>query len=663
MAASDERALARATSPNFADAPTPLGRYRVLLVLLIAYLAIGALTRVLLWFVFSQGQHVTALRLIVAVLPIGALNDAIEMVYLLVPASLALCFSPRRLYSSKAGLRSVGVLSGLVIFGMIYLAMMETLFFDEFNARFNLVAVDYLIYPTETLGNLRDTYPLAAISAGLALLSLLLGWTLWRWLQPDAEIAPPRFRTRLIIFALHLALLAVVSSATRADSLEIFDNRVANELADNGAAGFFSAFRSQQLKYPQFYKTIDPDKADRLLRADLARGGAPFSSNDPATVTRTFAARAGGYGKLNVVIITEESLGAAFIGSYGDTRGLTPNFDALAKTGLLFTHAYATGTRTVRGLEAISASFPPIPSESIIKRPGYENVTTWGEIMNKFGYQSSFLYGGFGSFDNMNAYFAGNGFAISDRREIRHPVFANIWGVSDQDLFRHAVGYFDACALAGKPFFSIIMSTSNHKPFTFPPGIPGVLPAHGGRKAGARYADDALGKFFAAASAHAWYRNTLFVIVADHGARVYGAADVPLHSYEIPLLIIAPGRLAPGRIDTLTSQLDIAPTVMGLLGLPYEAPFFGQDVLHWHGGERTLLFNHNHDVALLRQGELAVLGLNRAAEVQSYFRRSGPSSPEVDDFHPAPYDSDLVELAVAYYQNGYRLFRQPGGVR
>ncbi|MFT4047470.1 MAG: LTA synthase family protein [Solimonas sp.] len=644
-------------------APRSLGRYRVLLTLLIAYLAIGAITRIVLWSVFSHGEHVGLARLLAAVLPLGALNDLIESVYLLAPVGCALWLAPWRLFATPRGLRLVGIGSGAVIYGMLYLAVMEYFFFDEFNARFNLVAVDYLIYPTEVIGNIRDAYPVGTISAALAVLTALLCRGLWRWIEPAPEQKAPGFAARSGVFALHVVAIAAAVGLVRADTLNLFDNRVANELADNGLANFFSAFRTNQLEYPEFYRTIDVARANELLRADLARGGVPFKSDDPATVTRAFPARPDGLGKLNVVVVTEESLGAEFIGAYGDTRGLTPRFDALAKQGLLFTHAYATGTRTVRGLEAISASFPPIPSESIIKRPGYENVVTWGEVLQQQGYQTSFVYGGYGTFDNMNAYFSGNGFAISDREEIPHPKFANIWGVSDEDLFLHAVDYYDARAKEGKPFFSIIMSTSNHKPYTFPAGVPGVPVKGGGRNAGARYADYAIGRFFDEAASHDWFKNTVFVIVADHDARVYGAADVPLHSYEIPLLIVAPEHLQPQRVDTPASQMDIAPTVMGLLGLGYEAPFFGQDVLHWNGGPRTLLFNHNHDVAVLRQGELAVLGLNRAVDVQSYHRKAGSSSRDVDDFHPAPFDADLVDLGVAYYQNGYRLFTQPGGVR
>src|SRR3546814_16978368 len=115
---------------------------------------------------------------------------------------------------------------------------MEYFFFDEFNARFNLVAVDYLIYPTATLGNIRDTYPLGAISSGLIALTLLTAWALWRWLKPEPENVASGFARRSGIFAMHLAVVVALLFVVRAVSVEIFGNRVATQLADNSPSNF-----------------------------------------------------------------------------------------------------------------------------------------------------------------------------------------------------------------------------------------------------------------------------------------------------------------------------------------------------------------------------------------------------------------------------------------
>jgi len=649
----------RRTGDSGVASPWRLGRYRILIILLAVYLTIGAGLRVLLWSLFASDE--VPLSRLLQSLPLGLVNDLIESVYLFLPMTIALWLLPQRFFSGRRRTPLLLLTVSVVLFTMLYLAGLEYFFFEEFNARFNLVAVDYLIYPTEVIGNIRETYPVGLISAGLALAAILLTAVLWPWLRDTAQAEPSAhgFRRRGLIALAHTAFVVFLVVAVPVNALTPFQNRVANELAANGAASFFVAAKTNQLDYKTYYRTGDDVALWRQLRPELERSGERFVDPVPPNLQRNFPANPQGLGKLNVVVIAEESFGAEFVGVLGNDRGLTPEFDALSQQGLLFTNAYATGTRTVRGLEAISASFPPIPSESIVKRPGNEGIVTWGEVMSGLGYHTSFLYGGYGTFDNMNAYFGGNGFALSDRRDIPDPKFANIWGVSDEDLFAHAIDYYDARAAEGKPFFSIVMSTSNHKPYTFPEGIPGIQSSGGGRSAGVKYADYALGQFFKQARQHPWFANTVFVVVADHGARVYGAAEIPLHSYEIPLLIYAPGLIAPQKNDGLISQIDIAPTVMGLLGLEYDAPFFGVDALREHKEPRNLLFNHNHDVALLRDGRLAILGLNKSAQVTRYVRSERPYKRHGGEvFEPQPQDPDLLNLATAYYQLAYELFKR-----
>ena len=628
-------------------------RFRPLAILGAAYLLVSAALRAGLWLRFGTEAGVAPGQLPL-VLALGAINDAVEGLYLFAPLALYLAALPQRWYDSAPQRRLLAAASGVTLFGMLFLGAMEYYFFEEFDARFNRVAVDYLVTPHEVLGTLYESYPVVAVALGAALGALGLGLLLWPQLRRGMEQPSPP-RQRAAVAAAQLGALALAVAFYPTDRLGVFDNRVTNELVANGSSSFFRALRTNHLNYAAFYQTGDPGRMLGLLRADLATAGGALVH--PGGVTRRFAARPDGLGRLNVVVLAEESLGAEFVGAYGDRRGLTPEFDALAREGLLFARTYASGTRTVRGLEAISASLPPIPGDSVVKRSGNAAVVTWGEVMQGLGYHASFLYGGYGYFDNMNDYFAANGFEVRDRADIPSPSFANIWGVADEDLFRHALDYFDARAGEGRPFFSIVMSTSNHKPYTFPPGIPGVPEAGGGREAGVRYADFALGQFFREAKKRDWYDDTLFVVMADHGARVYGAAEIPLYSYEIPFLVLAPGRLAPRRVEALTAQIDLAPTVLGLLGLPYEAPFFGRDVLHYPDPRRVLLFNHNQNVALYRGDELAILGLHKTA--LSVIHRTDPARPrkDRDRYERIPEDDALVELATAYYQVGAGMFQ------
>ncbi|MFP5305846.1 MAG: LTA synthase family protein, partial [Gammaproteobacteria bacterium] len=583
------------------------------------------------------------------------LNDLVESVYLLLPLSLFLALSAHG-GAWRRSLLAAGVWT--MVAGMLFVAASEYFFFEEFASRFNLVAVDYLIYPTEVIGDIRDEYPVGPLLAAIAIIAAVATRLLWPYLQSHLQATPSRAH-RLATLAAHASLAAAITALWTTDALALSGNRAANELTANGPARFFAALASNHIDYPAFYRTVDAQTAIERLTADLGRGGGHFVDPAGADLTRRFDANPAGLGRLNVVVLVEESFGAGFVGAYGDTRGLTPEFDRLAREGLLFTRAYATGTRTVRGLEAVSASLPPIPSESIVKRPHNEDIATWGKVMNRLGYRSSFLYGGYGAFDNMNHYFGSNGFAILDRAQMPKPQFANVWGMSDEDLLRNAVEYFDAQARQDAPFFAVVMSTSNHKPFTFPDGVDGVPARGGGRSAGVRYADHAIGEFMRAAKQRPWFRGTLFVLVADHDARVYGRTEIPLNTYEIPLLLYAPAHLAPGRVDTPTSQIDVAPTVLGLLGLAYEAPFFGQDVLAWpKDAPRTLLFNHNHDVAALSGDRLCILGLRKTAKCQHYERLPGPPSGQTTQLSEVPDDPALIELAVAYYQTAYEQFTQ-----
>lgn len=634
-------------------APLSLHRFRPLAILAGTYLLASAAVRAVLWLRFGTEAMVPAWQL-APVLALGTVNDAVEMLYLFAAFTLYLAVLPQRWYDSAPQRVVLAAGTAVALFGMLFLGVMEYFFFEEFDARFNRVAVDYLVSPHEVLGNIYESYPVVPIAAAAALGAAALFAVLWPRLRRGMAVATPA-RQRGAVLAGQLAALLLAIALYPTDLLGVFDNRVANELVANGSSSFFRALRTNHLNYAAYYPTGEPRRMLELLRRDLASAGGTLVH--PDGVTRRFAARPGGLGRLNVVVLAEESFGAEFVGAYGDRRGLTPEFDALARDGLLFTRTYASGTRTVRGLEAISASLPPIPGDSVVKRSGNGAVVTWGEVMQALGYQTSFLYGGYGYFDNMNAYFAANGFAVSDRADIPSPSFANIWGVADEDLFRHALGYFDERARSGQPFFSIVMSTSNHKPYTFPPGIPGVPEQGGGREAGIRYADFALGQFFREARKRDWYKDTLFVVIADHGARVYGAAEIPLYSYEIPFLVLAPGRLAPRRVEALTAQIDLAPTVLGLLGLPYEAPFFGRDVLHHPDPRRVLLFNHNQSVALYRGDELAILGLHKSALSVVHRLDPGRARKDRDRYERIPDDRALIDLATAYYQVGSGMFQ------
>lgn len=626
-------------------------RFRLLLALGAASLLIGALLRAWLSWQFGIPAGVPAASM-PAILAGGLLNDAIVALYLLAPLAAYTALLPDRWYRSRINRTVLVTGTWLALFALSFLAIAEYCFFEEFDARFNLVAFDYLAYPTEVVGDVWTEYPVSwAALAAAALASAGLRWIRRR--VGDGSERAVTFRQRLKPFALHASLAALALACWPTDILSLASNRVTNELVQNGLSSFMRAATTNEIDYYANYRSADARENLELIGHALERGGGRLTHLAEGRLDRAYAGRADGLGRLNVVLVSSESFGAEFSRLYGSDRDLTPNFDAYAEQGIWFSNAYASGTRTVRGLEAFTSSIPPIPTVSILRRPGNEHIATWGDVMRSFGYRTSFLYGGYGYFDNMNHFFGSNGFETVDRRSIDRVRFENIWGVSDEDLFDHALGHLDALHAAGSPFFTIIMTTSNHKPFTFRPGLGhlGIPPEGGGRAAGVRYADHALGRFLADAKDHAWFDDTVFVVAADHGARVYGAEQIPLKTYEIPLMIYSPAHIRPRRVDSLMTQIDLAPTVLGLLGLPYEAPFFGQDALSTPPEHRVALFNHNHDVAIYRDGRMVVFGLRKSVHTYRY-------DVAADRYEPAPRDPELERLGIAYFQTAYELFEQ-----
>lgn len=622
-------------------------RFRPLLTVLAWYFAIGLLLRAALWWSFGRTAGVSDVAFFGTAV-VGVVADAVQGLYLLAPFAIVAWLLPDRAFRSRVMRSTMLTTSGLFFFGFTFLAAVEYFFFQEFDSRFNLVSVDYLLYPTEVVGDIWSAYPVVTVAMIVALLSAATVAVLRRPLLAGTQAATT-LRARTGVFVAYALLLGVAIATIDKDHFDFSTNRVTNEIAANGAGSFFNALRTSEIDYHAYYVTREPAANLRTLRAALAQGDGRFLDSG---LDRAFPARADGLGRLNVVVVVSESFGAEFSRAYGGERDWTPLFDKYSKQGLKFTNMYASGTRTVRGLEAITASIPPIPSTSILHRPGNAGIANWGSVMRHLGYSASFFYGGYGQFDDMNAFFAGNGFEVADRRAIEGPVrFENIWGVADEDLYDMALRRFDTLSQDGKPFFAIVMNTSNHKPYTFRDGVPGVKPAGGGRESGVRYADYAQAYLLREAAKHRWFDDTLFVIVADHGARVYGREDIPLKTYRIPMLFYSPKHLAPGHIDTLTTQIDVAPTVLGLLGLPYSAPFFGEDVRHTPPGDRVAFFSHNHDVALYRDGELALLGLKKAVKNLRY-------DAATNSYSPAPADPALDSLAVAYYQTAYEMFRQ-----
>jgi phosphoglycerol transferase MdoB-like AlkP superfamily enzyme len=586
---------------------------------------------------------------------LGTAYDLAAALWWAVPFGILLAILPTRFFE----LTWARVLAHLALVAMLYFllfgAVAEWVFWDEFGVRFNFIAVDYLVYTKEVIGNIRESYPMPAIYVALLVVTVgvyaLVARTGWitRWLNAASSAARSRWQSAT---GWTVALL-LVGAGLQQSYIPNFSNTYNREIAKDGLWSLFAAFWSNQLEYDRFYPTMPDDAAFKRMHELLARDGSKSLTANSHDLLR-LVRHEGPAQTLNVIQITVESLSADFLSGFNRASRLMPNMEEIAQKSLVFEQFYATGTRTDRGMEALTLSVPPTPGRSLVKRPNNEHLFSLGSVFRSRGYETAFIYGGFGYFDNMNYFFGKNGYRVVDRTRVSKNdiTFANVWGACDEDLYRWAMREADRDHAAGKPFFHFVMTTSNHRPFTFPDGKIDLPSKTSGRSGAVKYTDYAIGEFLKNAATKPWYKNTIFVIVADHCASSAGKTELPVQNYHIPLLIFAPGgQVKPGVVRTLTSQIDYAPTLLGLLRWTYPSRFYGRDVLALPAGaEGRALIGNYQKLGLFQGSRLGILKPVRQSVTLSYAR----DTHEMKVLAP---DSSLIDETIAYYQTASWLFK------
>jgi phosphoglycerol transferase MdoB-like AlkP superfamily enzyme len=633
----------------------PFRRLKPVTASILLYTALGSLLRAILAFTYHPSSPVGWSKY-AAVLVSGLHQDLTVATLLFTPMAILLL-----LFQGKPGTRPRwrGVVwnaaTGLTWLVLILLFVAEFTFFDEFQSRFNTVAIDYLIYPHEVVGNMDQSYPLGWIAAGV-LASTVLVMVLLRRCRGSNPNPPMRWTERWKWAACWIGLAGLVGASAAVIPHPEGGERLIDELAANGLITGARAALTRNLDYAAFYPTLPPDEARALVHEMVALPGDMFFTADAGELRRHIpgdSARP----KLNVCLLLEESLGSEFWGSLGRKKRdgtpstLTPHLDKFAaKSGMLFTNLYADGNRTIRGFEGVFASFPPLPGDSIVARDRSEDVETIGKVLKRDGYQSVFLYGGNSLFDGMGRFLKNNGWdRCIEEKDFTDPVFTTAWGVSNEDLYGRALREMRALHATGQPFLMTTLSVSNHRPYTYPAGRIKENPLEKRRDFAVKYTDWALGEFFRRAKHEPFWKDTIFVVVADHGARVYGSEKIPIHSYEIPMLVAGPAVVdKPSRIDTLGCQLDVAPTILGLIGRPYDSMFFGRDLRRIVPDTGRVFLNHNREIAGFSGQEMVVFSLNK--KMEGYF-----GNPKEGAMRPCPPSElgsleSLIRRTTAFYQ-------------
>jgi phosphoglycerol transferase MdoB-like AlkP superfamily enzyme len=581
------------------------------------------------WFIFLQGIRF----------------DIVLMGMLLGPAMLAAPWQSGRKYAAQW----LRVYLVLVTVFILWVELGTIPYIDQYDARPNYIYVEYLKYPREVLSMLFASYGLLMMAA--ALVTLASGLLVWRLTRSAARVSNhKRLPTALLLMPVIMVMMFAMIRSTmdhhpvNPSTVAFATDSMVNQLPLNSPYtliyAIYEQYRDSKGGSANYGKMDEKEALRIVVEAAGLSGQVDLQSDRPTMHQQTATRRL--EQPLNLVIILEESLGSEFVGSLGG-KDLTPNFDALATEGIWFEQLYATGTRSVRGLEAIISGFPPTSKRSVVKLTDTQrDFFTIANVLEDQDYQTSFIYGGSAHFDNMRRFFLNNGFqTVIDQKDFENPRFEATWGVSDEDLFLKAHEYF--IGKGDQPFFSLVFSSSNHKPFEIPAGkVETRNGPDGPREMAVAYADYALGQFLDLARASDYWDNTVFLVVSDHNSRVKGAHLIPVERFHIPGAILG-GGIEPRSIPGISSQVDLLPTLLSLMGVDSRHPAIGYDLTrpeYYQGSGRVQM--QYHDIqGWMVPGKVVVM--QRGLQMQSYlYQPGGNFKPD-----PAPGEA-LKQQALAH---------------
>ncbi|MFH2047002.1 MAG: LTA synthase family protein [Pseudomonadota bacterium] len=562
-------------------------------------LLLFALSRTLLLFRNSNLIGNTPISDLLMSYAIGFRFDLIMTSYTMIPLLLGMLI-PVGLYHRKIWNFWLGI--AIILFS--FLAVLELDFYHEFHTRLNSLVFQYIKEDPKTVMNmLWYGFPVVRY---LLLCGVLTGLSFLALRQVDRRTRRPgknnRYPLRLFV-SIVLMLIAVFSMrggtfgygppirwGDAFHSTHIF----ANHLSLNGSF-MLAKTVEQSLKHRKknpWLNKMDRQEALTLVQKEwtlpqetlikpkqfpLLRRFDPSSSSPPSQYK-------------NVVFILLESFSAQRTGVFGNSLNVTPYFDKLTQDGLLFDHIFSNGTHTHQGLFASLGCFPNLPNyEYLMQQPeGAYRFSGLAKVLSERDYDNIFVYNGDFNWDNQGGFFRQQGV----NKFIGHHDYINprltdpVWGVTDEDMFDRAFEEIVKLEKNNNPYFAILQSVSNHVPYFLPSPLPVkkvmVNEVEDAHLTAMRYSDYALGQFFEKIKNRGGFDNTLFVITGDHG---FGGSvqitDMDLYRFHVPLLFIGKDiRSIFGKTSMVVgSQVDIVPTVMGMLGGSYVHHCWGRDLL------------------------------------------------------------------------------------
>ena len=614
----------------------PFIRYSLLLLALLAF------SRLLL--IGWKFERVGDVQNVLTILLFGLRFDIIVICMLwFVPALLLLVLPNQEFLAALQTLLSKLWLM-LTTIVIVFLEISTPAFIDQYDTRPNRLFFEYLETPVEVLKTSLYEYPWHFVVA-LILMTLLIRYLAVFNARIFQQIKPWPVLVRLVAFPVMVVLLFIGARSSfdyrpaNTSTAAFSNDQLVNKLGLSSIYTVLTAAYNLQHEDAgsSAYGAMDTLKIVDIIRKKSMLDADSFVTDNTSTWhTQTVQQQPKAP---NLVIILEESLGAGFVGELGGV-GVNPELDKLSKTGLWFTDLYATGTRSARGIEAVITGFPPSPSRSVLKLGlAQQNFVTIASILKQHNYDTQFIYGGEGHFDNMAGFFLANGFdKVTDQNDYKNEKFRGTWGVSDEDLLDKVND--ELTRSADKPQFILAFSSSNHSPFEFPDN---TIELHDADKHTAnnavKYADYAIGQFFKQAKTQEYWNNTYFLVVADHDTRVFGAELVPVNKFHIPGVIIGPG-VSPQHYTKVASQIDLAPTLLGLMGIKSIHPMIGHDLRTLpESFEGRALMQYGNNNAYMQGNDVVIHVPEKVAKQFSYRDKK---------LHVKELDEGLAEIARAH---------------
>ncbi|MGO2767424.1 LTA synthase family protein [Pseudomonas taetrolens] len=499
----------------------------------------------------------------------------------------------------------------------LFLGLMEMDFYREFHQRLNGLVFQYVKEDPQTV--------MSMLWYGFPVVRYLLSWAVGtlvlyvafrgadRLTRPSAVaatgvsnvgVAPWYGRVAVFVVVLLVCVVAARGTLRQGPPLRwgdayTTDSNFANQLGLNGSLSLIAAAKSRfsEDRTNVWKATLQEPVAVQKVREMLLTEHDKLVDPDTAPVRRdTTPPDEKTLPIKNVVVILMESFAGHSVGALGRPGNITPYFDNLAKEGLLFDRFFSNGTHTHQGMFATMACFPNLPGfEYLMQTPeGSHKLSGLPELLSARKFDDVYVYNGDFAWDNQSGFFSNQGMTtFVGRNDFVDPVFSDpTWGVSDQDMFNR--GLEELKKREGKePFYALLQTLSNHTPYALPTPLPvepvtdrGPLNMH---LTAMRYSDWALGQFFEKARKEPYFKETLFVVVGDHGfGNEQQISEMDLGRFNVPLLLIGPGiqeKFGP-RNDTVGTQVDIVPTIMGRLGGEFRQQCWGRDLLTLPEGDK-----------------------------------------------------------------------------